>query len=404
MSELNGRVTFGRYQRLWKSRYWVALFLAWICTFFATMSFAVPVGRFETIELINQHILPILKRDKIEGAAIIVYDHGIAHAFYYGNASNVPGDKVTAGTAFEIGSVSKIFTSVLLAIAVEQGRMRLTDSVADYLPSLRTNFYIDSVNLEELATHVNGMSDMPGPRVKDQDQMIDSLSHWHPITPIGLRWHYSNVGFGVLGYALEDDYHMPYGDILKMQLLDPLHMYQTGITGYICHDARCAEGHAWNGIPVRTTPKLMIIEAAGSVQASGGDMQKFLAAALNLPGTPPAIASAMRLTQQPVYQTPYGAQALGWEVHRLSDIAPTGFIRGFSAVTIRTSTVRPAAPLSPDEVYLFDKTGTVAGYRAYIAAVPARQTGIVILVNRATSRNQLVQAARKVIVPIASQP
>lgn len=380
------------------------LFAGMVLTLLSYPSYAQPVGRFETIQLINQNILPILKRDKIDGAAIIVYDHGIAHAFYYGNASNRRGDRVTENTAFEVGSVSKLFTSVLLALAVGQGRMHLTDSAANYLPTLRTNFYIDSVNLEDLATHVNGMGDMPGPRVKNKAQMIDSLSGWHPSTPIGLRWHYSNVGFGVLGYALENSYSMPYSDVLKTQLLAPLHMNQTGITGYACSYIICAQGHSWNGAPVRTTPKLLIIPAAGSVQASGQDMQKFLAAALNLPGTPPTIAKAMHLSQQPIFDTPYGGQALGWEVHELSDIAPTGLIRGFSAVTIRSSSVRPASELSPYEVYMFDKTGTVAGYRAYIAAVPARQSGIVILVNQATSRNRLVQAARRVIVPIASQP
>lgn len=382
----------------------VSLILGFLLTAVSYPADAQPVGRFETIELINQNILPILKRDKIDGAAIIVYDHGIAHAFYYGKASTRAGDRVTANTAFEVGSVSKLFTSVLLALAVGQGRMHLTDSVTTYLPSLRTNFYMDSENLEDLATHVNGMPDMPGPRVKNKAQMIDSFSGWHPSTPIGLRWHYSNVGFGVLGYAIENSYQMSYGDVLKTQLLDPLHMTQTGITGYACSYIICAQGHAWNGVPVTTTPKLLIIPAAGSVQASGQDMQKFLAAALNLPGTPPAVARAMHLTQQPIFQTPYGGQALGWEVHELADIAPTGLIRGFNAVTIRTSAARPAPPLSPNVVYMFDKTGTVAGYRAYIAAVPARQSGIVILVNQATSRNKLVQAARRVIVPIASQP
>ncbi len=382
-------------------------FLGWTCALLilgVCTSYAQPLGRFETIQLINRNILPILKRDKIDGAAIIVYDHGIAHAFYYGEATGRRGDRVTENTAFEVGSVSKLFTSVLLALAVQQGRMHLTDSAADYLPSLRTNFYMDSVNLEDLATHVNGMGDMPGPRIKTQAQMIDSLSGWRPSSPIGLRWHYSNVGFGVLGYTLENSYHMSYDDILKTQLLDPLHMSQTGITGRACRYIICAEGHSWNGAPVTTTSKLLIIPAAGSIQASGRDMQKFLAAALNLPGTPPSIAKAMHLSQQPVFETPYGGQALGWEVHELSDIAPTGLIRGFAAVTIRTSSVRPAEALSPDEVYMFDKTGTVAGYRAYIAAVPARQSGIVILVNQATSRNKLVQAARRVIVPIASQP
>lgn len=381
---------------------WLILCTALLCAGVSLPSFAVPVGRFETIQLINRNILPLLKRDKINGAAIIVYDHGIAHAFYYGNATR-PGNKVTPDSAFEIGSVSKIFTSVLLALAVEQRQMHLTDSVTTYIPSLRGNPYAQSLSLEDLATHVNGMGDMPGPRVKTRTQMIDSLTGWRPSTRIGVQWHYSNVGFGVLGYALENHYHMSYGDLLKTQLLDPLHMTQTGITGYACRYIVCAQGHAWNGVPVTTTSKLLIIPAAGSVQASGRDMQRFLAAALHLPGVPQPIARAMAISQQPIFETPYGAQALGWEVRPLSAIAPTGLIRGFSAVTIRSSLVRPAPPLSPNVVYMFDKTGTVAGYRAYIAAVPARQSGIVIMVNRATSRNKLVEAARRVIVPIASQ-
>ena len=95
----------------------IFFFLFFFCF---TSVFAFSNGRERTIQAIQQELLPILKKCQVPGAAIVIYDHGYPYAFYYGNGA-LHGDKVKNDTSFEVASVSKVFTSVLLAEEAQKG-------------------------------------------------------------------------------------------------------------------------------------------------------------------------------------------------------------------------------------------------------------------------------------------
>ena len=221
--------------------------------------------RTNTITAIQRQLLPVLKKYQIPGASIVVYNHGQPYAFYYGNATVKPKTKVSSDTAFEIASISKVFTSVILAEEAQKGTVKLTNPMSYYiknLPSKNTNFA--KVSMEDLASHVNGFGQMPGPKVYNRNQLISSLSNWKPRHKVGTWWRYSNIGFGLLGYALDDATHMSYPALLKRDLTTPLNMTDTGIVGSDCRYQHCAQGYGWTGLAVNTTKKLLIIPAAGS--------------------------------------------------------------------------------------------------------------------------------------------
>jgi beta-lactamase class C len=333
-----------------------------------------------------------------------LFNHCVPQSFYFGTATKNRNNRVNANTVFEIASVTKVFTSVLLAYEFNQGLVRLDDPVIKYLRNApRTNPTFNKITLQGLATHVLGLGQMPASTVKNRTQLMQSLRNWHPPYKLNSWWKYSNVGFGLLGYVLEDVSHKSYSALLKQALLVPLQMNSTSLTGSSCF--ACAQGYSWNGKAVNTTKALLTIPAAGSIRSSGHDMQKFLAAALNLPGTPPAVASAMRITQMPFYRTPYGAQGLGWEIHSLNKMGMDGYVRDpVRTLTLHSGAVSPVAYPAPlSGRVLYDKTGSVAGFRAYIAVIPATQTGIVIMVNSAMPRTQVVLAARKVLLELSSR-
>ncbi len=362
---------------------------------------AKPLTPDQTAQLVNKTIRPVLQRNHVPGAAVVLYNHGVPQSFYFGTATKNPKNHVNANTVFEIASVTKVFTSVLLAYEFNQGLVRLNDPVVKHLRNApRSNPVLNQITLQGLATHVLGLGQMPPSTVKNRTQLLQSLRTWHPPYKINTWWRYSNVGFGILGYVLEDVSHKSYLALLKQALLTPLQMNNTGLAGSMCFT--CAQGYSWNGRAVNTTRALLTIPAAGSIRSSGRDMQKFLAAALNLPGTPPAIAAAFRVTQMPFYRTAYGSQGLGWEIHNLNKISMDGYVHESArTLTLHSGAAYPVpypAPL-PGKV-LYDKTGSVAGFRAYIAVVPATQTGIVIMVNSAMPRTQVVLAARKVLMEL----
>lgn len=359
-----------------------------------------PSGRAATIEAIRQQLLPILKKYQIPGAAIVVYDHGQPYAFYYGTSTLKSKDKITGDTDFELASISKVFTSVLLAEEAQKGVVSLNKPMSRYIRSLpKTNTHFSKVTLEELASHVNGFGKMPGAKVYNRQQLLNSLNRWKPHYKPGTWWSYSNIGFGLLGYALVDASHMSYIQLLDYDLFKPLHMNDAQLVGMDCSQHKCAEGHGWSGLEVETTRKLLIIPAAGSIEASGNDMLKFMAAAMQFPGTPTQVADAIRLTENPVYQSKYGAQALGWEVHALNKINRYGRLTNKPKyITLRSSPVKKIKSELPHDELLFDKTGSVAGFRSYIVIVPGQKTGITVMVNRAMSRTALVTATRRALL------
>ncbi|NNM59861.1 MAG: serine hydrolase [Legionellales bacterium] len=351
----------------------------------------------ETAQLVSTTIKPILERNHVAGATVVLYNHGVPQAFYFGLASRNQQNHVNASTLFEIGSVTKIFTSVLLAYEVELGQLDLSDPAVMYLNDAPiSNPFFDQITLAGLAAHVSGLAQMPASTIRNRHQLMQSLKTWRPAYKVNSWWRYSNIGFGILGYVLEDITHQSYQAFLKQQLLNPLNMNDTSLTGSPC--LSCAQGYSWNGAPVTTTKTLLIIPAAGSIRSSGRDMLKFLGAALSLPGTPPELARAFQLTERPYYQTQYGNQGLGWEIHDFNQLGSDGYINtGTKILTLHSSSAYSLSGLDPQGLPMFDKTGSVAGFRAYMVLVPKQQTGLVILVNAAMPRTQVVLAARKVL-------
>ena len=351
----------------------------------------------ETAAVVNAVIKPILQRNKVPGATVVIYNQGVPQAFYFGTATHHEFNHVNAATAFEIGSITKVFTSILLAYAVNQRLVYLQDPVAFYLKQSPVgNRAFNRITVESLATHVAGLGQIPSSTVKNRDQLFQSLKTWHPAYQVNTYWRYSNIGFGLLGYLLEDVYHQSYIKMIDRDIVRPLRMQDTNLVGAFCFN--CAQGYSWNGEPVNTTKTLLVIPAAGSIRSSGRDMLKFLGAVLDMPGTPPQLSAAIHLTEMPYFETQYGAQGLGWEIHDFDRLKASGYIQArYNTLTLHAGPVHQVTPARLKGVVLYDKTGSVAGFRAYIVAVPARKTGVVILINAAMPRTQVVLAARQLL-------
>lgn len=373
------------------------LFLSLIIFGLLPSAMAQPLSPAQVAALVNQNIKPILIRNHVPGAVVVLYNHGRPQAFYYGTAVRYTNKHVGPDTTFELGSITKVFTGILLAYVSYKGQINMNAPAIVYLRNgPAANRAFNHITLVGLASHATGLGQMPANSIKNRYQLMQSLVRWRPPYQPNTWWRYSNTGFGLLGYALEDTTKQSYASLIHNYIALPLKMSDTGMVGKSCQ--HCAQGYSWNGQPVTTTKTLLVIPAAGSVRASGSDMIKFLGAALHLPNTPPDLAAAIRLSQMPYFRTPYGEQGLGWEIHNFSQLYSNGYIQArYRTLTLHSSAGFPVYPAPLPGTILYDKTGSVAGFRAYIAAVPTTQTGIVVLVNSAMPRTQLVLAARKVL-------
>ena len=372
-----------------------ALFV--LMVFFSGYANAQPVN--EVATTVNQVIEPFMQKYDVPGVAVEVYVNGAPYSYYYGYANRQEKTKVTQNTLFELGSITKLFTSLLLVDEINAGAMKLNMPVTRFLESALRYSDLRYIKLKNLATHTAGLPfDMPeNIPVTTADRYF---LHWQPDHPINTSWSYSNVGFGLLGYALVDATHQSYDELDIKNILQPLGMnaIATTVPGYLMQDY--AQGYDIYDDSVHKVD-MHLFPAAGSMVATGHDLLLFLKAAIGLPGTPPQLLQEMRITQTPFVHTSILLQGLGWQIWPIlssNSIYPLLY----EAQSLETTETLSAQQLEKnqrgfDPYALIDKSGATAGFRSYIAVIPSHHTGIVIMANRATPIPAIVEAGRLIL-------
>ncbi|HEX7678961.1 MAG TPA: serine hydrolase domain-containing protein, partial [Thermoanaerobaculia bacterium] len=188
------------------------------------------------------------------GIVVGVIDPSGRRTVAYGSTKKGEGP-VDANTVFEIGSITKVFTSLLLADAVQRGEVALTDPVSKYLPP---NVKVPErggkkITLVDLATHTSGLPRMPTnfhPRDPGNPyadfsvaQLYEFLSSVELTRDIGSKYEYSNLGGGLLGHALALRAGTDYETLVRTRILEPLGMKSTAITLSKAMKDRLAPGH-----------------------------------------------------------------------------------------------------------------------------------------------------------------
>jgi beta-lactamase class C len=352
------------------------------------------------LRLVQQSMTKLMQKNNINGAAVELYANGKLYEQYYGYADEAKKEPVIRKTIFEIGSLSKLMTSILLAQEVDWAKMSFTDPVTKYLKGLPPAF--DKIRLQDLAMHTSGLPLSLPKNVNTQDELKNYLNHWSPAVKPGSEWLYSSVGVGVLGIALEASTESEYGDLYRRHILNPLKM----VNGVMVPPALTkyyAQGYDASGHPVARVDA-SLIPGAGAIKASASDMQHFLSAAICLPGTPPRVSYPIRMTQSMYIKTKDGMQGLGWQIHAIKSRYDINNL-------LNVADKQELGPSPVVEVYerpvysgdvLVDKTGSTKGFKAYIAVIPNKNSGIVILVNKNISNNDVVKTAREILLKVTN--
>lgn len=156
-----------------------------------------------------------------------------ADAFgFAGPERAVPAD---TGTIYKVASITKLFTVTLLLQLAEEGKVGLNDPAERYVPEVATlqgYHKSDRFTLRDLASHISGLDREPegvsGASFGPVDQWEEKLLAVLPFTSVsslpGEKFQYSNVGFAILGLALERAAGKPYVQLVQERILGPLHM------------------------------------------------------------------------------------------------------------------------------------------------------------------------------------
>ncbi|AMG46039.1 class C beta-lactamase [Achromobacter xylosoxidans] len=350
---------------------------------------------------VDAAVAEVMREYGIAGMAIGVSRDGEQRFFNYGDASRAPRRAVSSDTLFELGSISKTFTVTLAAYAQATGRLSLTDSPAKWVPELQGSEFA-RLTLVHLATHTAGGFPLQVPdAVQSMAQLMDYLKAWTPRYAPGTRRTYANPSIGMLGVVAARALGQPYVAAMEQQLFPMLGLRDTYLEVPPRKMPDYAQGYDKQDAPVHVNPGVLADEAYG-VKSSARDMLRFVE--INL-GTAPVDATLQRAiaeTHTGYYQLGAMTQDLIWEQYRYP-VSVDDLVHGNSAqVAFETLPVKALQPpLAPQQAVWINKTGATNGFGAYVAFVPSRKLGIVILANRNYPNEARVRLALRVLKALA---
>jgi len=173
--------------------------------------------------------------DVFSGAVGLAQHGTLLFAQAYGQANKDFGVPNTVDTAFNLGSMNKMFTAVAMAQLVERGLVRFDDYLADYLPDFPTAEAARQIQLKHLLSHTAGLGSFfnekfqstARARLRSVNDFLDLVRDEPLQFPPGTGWAYSNTGFLVLGAVIEAVTGYDYSDHMRAALFAPLGMYRT---------------------------------------------------------------------------------------------------------------------------------------------------------------------------------
>jgi CubicO group peptidase (beta-lactamase class C family) len=296
------------------------------------------------------------------------------------------GEAFDGDTLFEIGSISKVFTALILADMASKGEVSLDDPAEKYLPAGTTMPSRNGrkITLADLSTHTSGLPRLPDnmpfgdpedPYADYTETMLLAFLSGHELTrDVGERWEYSNFGVGLLGYLLGRAAGSDYETLLRERITGPLGMADTAIALSAGQQARFATAFDMYMRPAKPW-HLPAMAGAGAIRSTANDMIKFAAASLD-PDSP--IGPAMRTTLSVRRATGNSRveQALGWQV------------------------VHP----EPGREVLQHGGGT-GGFRTHLALEPSSGRAVVALANSAAEPSAADLATHALVgSPVAPTP
>jgi CubicO group peptidase (beta-lactamase class C family) len=292
----------------------------------------------------------------------LVDEHG-SSIVSYGKMDDGASPEINGNTLFEIGSITKTFTALLLQDMIERGEMKLDDPVVKYLPKSAKVPTRNGreITLLHLATHTSGLPRNPenlDPKRADNplaeytaEKLNAYLSGCQLTRHPGAKFEYSNLGSGLLGHVIALKAGTDYESLVAERICRPLKMESTRITLTPELKARLATGHNQFGYAVSSMDFQSQV-GCGALRSTANDLLKYVAANIGL--TPSSLTTLMEKTHLVRFQ---------------SVIPPVNVALAWGVV------------LDPQGRKIVSHGGATYGYRAFAGFDRTRRRGVVVLSN-----------------------
>ncbi|MGD0077128.1 MAG: serine hydrolase [Sedimentisphaerales bacterium] len=315
----------------------------------------------DAIHAFLQHRVEVEQRDV--GIVVGIVDDNGSSIISYGKLDNGTDGNVNGNTVFEIGSITKTFTALLLQDMVNSGEMKLNDPVAKYLPkSVKIPTYNGKeITLIQLAAHTSGLPTVSAiwiPKRADNsraeyniEKMYDFVSGYKLTREPGAKYEYSTVGLALLGQAIALKAGANYESLVVDRICRPLKMDSTRITLTPELQTRFAAGHNSYGYTVSSSYWGALIPGAG-LRSTANDLLKYVSANLGL--TQSALTPLMKKTHIALIDedTNNIKSAMSWDIRCL-----------------------------PNETKIISQGGLTDGFISFICFDMIRRRGVVALTN-----------------------
>jgi beta-lactamase class C len=350
---------------------------------------------------VNTAIRPVIAKYNIPGMAVGITVAGRPYVYSYGVASTETRQPVTRDTLFEIGSITKTFTATLASYAQVCGYLSLSDKTSKYLPFLQDSKF-GEVSLLNLGTHTPGGLPLQVPdKIANDDQLLQYFKDWQPTYEPGTYRTYSNPGIGTLGLITAKSMGEDFVGLMEHRLFPALGMNSSYINIPKAKMADYAQGYTKEDTPIRMTTGVLSSETYG-IRTTAADLIRFVEANMNGIELDEKLQHAITATHTGYFKAGPMTQDLIWEQYPYP-VALKMLLDGNSPEIIFNAT--PVAELKPpekprDDVWI-NKTGSTNGFGAYVAFVPEKRLGIVILANKSYPIADRVTAAYQILTSLA---
>lgn len=275
-------------------------------------------------QMLERAIEAQIEHNEFVGVAIGKYSlPGGVNYWNFGNISKSSSVVPSKDYIFEIGSISKVFTGLVLASLHLEKKVLITDTVDIYIEELK-NTPVGKVKLVELSTHMSGLPRIPTNLVnydlKDpyieytSKKLIAYLASIKNLKkPSSFSWkNYSNLGVGLLGYTLQKATGKDYDQLVSLYITTPLEMESTAKEPSHLNSKLFTTGHDQF---LKRTPFWTMrdaLDGAGALKSTTANMIKFIRANIHPEKT--SIEKAIRFAQKPQHLIDGRGIALGWAV------------------------------------------------------------------------------------------
>ena len=217
---------------------------------------ATPLSDDQAVQAWSAHLDSLARADAFSGAVLVAKGDAIFFRAAYGQASRADRIANRADTRFNLGSINKIFTKLAIAQLVEQGKVKLDDTIDHYLPGY-PKAAASKVTVRQLLDHRGGVGDIFGDAYDRADKTrLRRVADWIPLFrdqplafELGTRQQYSNGGYVLLGAIVEKASGEDYYDYVRRHIYEPLGMKASGHFASDEHLENLASGYTRQRLP-----------------------------------------------------------------------------------------------------------------------------------------------------------